>query len=404
MTIPSMSAAIRGGVAALSLLAILGCNQTEQPVTTAPVIAPSADAPAPIRLSGDFIAVRGQGTGQTAEQAGREAYYGVFDRALTAVAGNQAAGPVGQQFRRAFERDFDAFRARYFSPDTMVRCMQPSPVQALCEVQGLLRRTSLEADVRTAVRNTEQTLSNSLVFVLSAAESRDQRTVFVVDRLSGQFTQFGHRIVTGSAANSAIAGGRVDYSLGIYEVTFSRFTHDPFESRMSGSAIVRFRLNNPRNRTEVANLPVQVSATLSGPSADVLQHEMVSELSSRAAAEIARKVNEAVITSQQERQADDAGRARQAGRGALYLFRLEGTNPAARDRIAAVRQAIANAIPGSTSEVDPTQSDARRTTLRVTTPARVVPDDVADALHRVQQGSNRFSALYSGNNEFDLSF
>jgi len=395
------SAAMRVSVISLSLLLAVGCNQTETPVAAAPII---VGAPAAIRLTGDFVAVRGQATGRTVEDATREAYYGVFDRALTTVAGNQAAGPVGQQFRRAFERDFDAFRARYFSPDTMVRCMQPSPVQALCEVQGSLRRTSLEADVRAAIRNTEQTLSNSLVFVLSAAESRDQRATFVIDRLSGQFTQFGHRIVTGSAANSAIGAGRVDYSLGVYEVTFSRFTHDPFESRMSGSAIVRFRLNNPRTRTEVANLPVQVSAMLSGPSADVLQQEMVSELSTRAAAEIARRVNEAVLTSQQERRDDDAGRARQGSRGALYLFRLEETSPADRERISTVRRAIADAIPGATAEVDPGQSDARRTTVRVTTLNRIVPDDIADALHRVQQGSNRFSTLYSGQNEFALSF
>jgi hypothetical protein len=381
-------------------------SRTPVTATYTPVISVSAPASSAssAQVSGDFIAVRNSAAASDRETAVREAHYAAFDRALTATAGNQAAGSVGRNFRRVFERDFAAFRARYFTPDTDFRCMAQQEGRHLCEVQGMLRRTALEADVRTAVRNTEQTLSNNVVFVLSVAENTDRRVAFLVDRLSGQFTQYGHRILTGAAANSAIGAGRVDYALGLYEVTFSSPLYDPYESRTNGSAMIRFRLTDPRTRTEVANIPVQVSATLSGPNPDALQQELVAELARRASGEIARKVNEAVITSQQERAANTAGRQRQTAGQTLYLLHLNGVTARDRDKIAAMRTVITEILPGAGTEVDSGQSDGTRLTLRVTSPRRVTPDDFVDALYRAQQGSGRFVAEHDGSNEFSLTF
>jgi hypothetical protein len=351
-------------------------------------------------LAQDFVAARGTGAAATQETATKEAYYSIFDRALTGVAGNQAAETLGGQFRRDFDRDFDAFKSRYFSADTNYRCMPQPDRHYLCEVQGMLRMAAIQSDLRKVVRNTEQTLSNRLVFVLSAAEAGDPRAAFVVDSLSGKFTASGHRIVTGSAANAAIGARQVDYALGIYEVRFSTFDYDTFSQRMTGSLSVRFRLSNPKTKTQVANLPVEMTATLPGPSRSALESAMVSELSNRAAAEIGRKVNEAVIGSQVERAADVAGQARAQSGRTLYLIRLEGLSQRNRDEIRGMRQTVSAILNDAAPEVDPSQSTNSRVTLRFDTSRRFTPDDLVDAFYKANAARLHFEAEYVGSNEF----
>jgi len=250
----------------------------------------------------DFIAVHETALADTQEKAVQEAYYAALERALTGAAWYQAEGEIGARFRSEFERDFDGFRQRFFMPDTDYRCARRDNGRYLCEVEGTLKFGALQMHLRQQMKQVENGPDKHLTFAVSAAQVKDSRKQFVVDQLSGAFASFGHRILMDSAANAAIAHHQVDYALGIYEVSFTDLddpaAYDPYNLRLSGSLTVRFRLSQIKNGEMIANVPVVESGNEAGPNAAVLKPKLVASLGKRAADEIARKVNAAVVSDQ----------------------------------------------------------------------------------------------------------
>jgi hypothetical protein len=352
----------------------------------------------------DFESVRGHAVAASQEEAVKEAYFAILDRALTGLAGNQAAGAIGENFRRSFARDFDTFKSRYFSADTDFRCQPRDNGRVACEVAGSMRRTALETDVRKAIKDTEQALSNSLTFVLSAAEAKSSQGDFVIDKLSGAFAAAGHRIVTGNEVDRAISSGKVDFSLGVYEVTFSKFDYDTYDQRMTGSLTIRFKLNQPKTGRQIASLPVQVTSQIAGPSPDVLRAEIVSDLAAKAAHKIASKVNESVVTTQREQEADTAASRREASGQTLYLVRLNGIAKRDRSDIRAVRESISALYPDAVPTVDPEASNDTLVTVRFGTARKIVPDDLVDRFYASNADRGKFDAEYVGGNEFILYY
>ena len=352
----------------------------------------------------DFNAVRGTGSGATNEIAVDVAHYAIFERALGTIAGDQASGSIGAGFKRDFDRDPRAFRARYFGADTTWRCQEPAAAQALCEVSGSFSLAALRQDVRARLRQVEATLSNQLVYVLSSAPSNDSRVAFVVDRLQGAFAAAGHRLLSGGAANDAIANGRADFALGIAEVAFSDTAWDPYEQRLSGAVTVRFGLRDMRGGQQVASVPVAVSAVLSGPAAAPLEAEIVGELATRAGREIARQVNAAVVDFQEQRGSIAAAGQRAASGQRLFVLRLRGTSQRDRETIRGVRETIRAAFADADPAVDPQQSDGSQVTVTFATTGRLVPDDFIDDLYARHAQQHHFDAEYVGNNEFILHF
>lgn len=255
----------------------------------------------------DFVAVRATAVAESEPKAVHEAYYAALERALTGVAWYQAAGDVGARFRRDFEQDFETFKSRYFTPDTDHRCALQDSGRHLCEVEGTLKFTALQADLRRLIKGLERATQQHLTFALSAAEAKDRRKQFVVDELSGAFAGWGHRILMDSAANSAIARHQVDYALGIYEVTFTNLddpsAYDPYSLQLAGTLTVRFKLSHLKSGEVVAIVPVAVSANEPGANAEMLKPKLVASLGKRAADEIARKVNAAVVSHEIEERA-----------------------------------------------------------------------------------------------------
>ena len=102
----------------------------------------------PVAAAEEFVPVRGTAIAETEAKATRDAYYSILSRALTRVAGNQAEGEIGAQFRRDFDRDFDGFRSRYFTPETDHRCVLQQNGRHLCEVSGTLKIAALQTDLQ----------------------------------------------------------------------------------------------------------------------------------------------------------------------------------------------------------------------------------------------------------------
>lgn len=350
-------------------------------------------------LAEDERAFRASGVAATEQQAVVEAYYQGLVRELARFAGAQAEGEVGQQFRRDFERDFTNFRRRYFTPDTDHRCI-PKGDRVTCEVEGTIKVLALQTDFTKVMKNTERTLSNSLTFVLSAANAANNKAPVVVDKLTAVFLDAGNKVLSGSAINKAIAEHKVDFALAVSEMSFSPVQFDPAEQKAHGSLTVRFKLNDLKGGTQVASVPVTVSDTVNGPSLEVVRDDLAFKLAGKAAVEIGRQVNGALVSFQVNRQENQAAAERVATGGHMYLVRLEGVAQRDRDKIRVVRETISARIPDGAPQVDPSQSTPTRVTLTFSTSSKLNPDDLIDALYAAHSSINTFEATYAGNNEF----
>jgi len=260
----------------------------------------------------DYVPVRETAVAETERKAMHEAYYAALQRVLLKVVGYQAHAEVGSRFRRDFDADFDGFKARYFTADTDYRCARQQGGRYLCEVEGGLMSAAVQVDVRRMIEAAEDRVSTQLTFAMSAKDVRDTRKQFVVDALSDAFTRAGHRVLMDGAVNAALARKRVDFGLGIYEVTFSKLdgpgAYDPYDLQLRGALTVRFRLTHIQTGRVLTNTPVAVTASEAGPYPATLKQKLVQDLSRGAAAEIARNVNAAVVSFDAERDAN--GRTR----------------------------------------------------------------------------------------------
>jgi hypothetical protein len=246
----------------------------------------------------DYFAVRATAEGDTEESAVKDAYYFAFDRTLTGVAGYEPK--ISARFRKDFEENFEEFKHRYFTPDTATRCAREESGRHLCEVDGAVQMRVLRADAATRLRP----LFAQPVVVLSAAKSADPRSQYIVNQLEGAFEKWGLQLVMEGMKGDSVEHNRVDFSLGIYEVLLTNLddpkAYDPYSHRLSGAVTVRFKLSNPKSGKELATVPVVVTGNEAGLYPEALKEGLKDQLGKRAADEIARNVNEAIVSYQSE--------------------------------------------------------------------------------------------------------
>jgi hypothetical protein len=147
-----------------------------------------------------------------------------------------------------------------------------------------------------------------------------------------------------------------------------------------------------------------VTSQIAGPSPDVLRAEIVSDLAAKAAHKIASKVNESVVTTQREQEADTAASRREASGQTLYLVRLNGIAKRDRSDIRAVRESISALYPDAVPTVDPEASNDTLVTVRFGTARKIVPDDLVDRFYASNADRGKFDAEYVGGNEFILYY
>ena len=106
------------------------------------------------------------------------------------------------------------------------------------------------------------------------------------------------------AAKAAIARKSVDFALGIYEVTFTnlddRAAYDPYNLRLTGSLTVQFKVSVLKTGEVIASSSIVKTANESGPYVETLKEKLKDTLGKMAADEIARNVNESVVSYKTE--------------------------------------------------------------------------------------------------------
>jgi hypothetical protein len=358
---------------------------------------------APSCFAQDTVPFRASAVEPTERQAVIEAYFQGLSGQLSALAGAQGQADMGAGFRAEMERDFDGFRRKFFTPDTDQRCA-PRGDRVICEVEGSVLVGALSAEVRNSIRTTEQTVSNSLVFAVTAANSKDPSAPLVIDKLTGAFATSGYKLLTGSAINQAIEKHEIDYSLAIEEVTFGPPAYIAGERRAEESLTVRFAMLDVRRKLQVAVVPVVATASVSGPAVAPVLAELRGDLASKAAAEIARQANNAIVTTQQEKSADQAAQQRRAAGQVLYLVQLQGVTQRDRDRIREAREALSRVSPAAQIQVDPQKSSDTQVTISITAPGALPVDDLIDALYAAYPGSKSFEAVSTGTNQIKVRY
>ena len=370
-------------------------------------------------ISYDEVSFNSIGNGKAEKDAVIETYYTALNKVLRQLAGAQAESEIGQKFRDDMERDFNTFKRRYFSSDTMHNCRaldrsnklipendKKTPVSAYtCRADGTIKMLALKQDFQRLMKSTERTLSNSLTFAVSYAETNNTHAAYVADKLTASFLGSGFKVLSASGEEQAILDNKVDYSLAINAIEFTTVSYNANEQLMSAALTVRFRLYDIKNKTQAASIPVNVKQSIRGANTDAVSMELREKLANAAAQEIGRQTASTVVNAQMAREADAKAEARAEAGQKQYIVRVVGINSRDRKALADLRQAIKSAVPDAIPEVNTNETNDTLVTLNFATGnAKLDPEDVLDKLFDAYKANKTFDAKYKGNNEFNVTF
>lgn len=344
--------------------------------------------------------VVGVAYGDTESQALAEAYYEAFRARLEGVAGDEASGQLGDRFRRNFERNFDTFRSRYFGSDTSERCL-PEGVRFVCEIEGRFDDAALRNELVGSIN------AEAYTFIASAAEATDPRANFVVDQLTGEFAAYNHRILFGDRSREAVRSESANFSLAIFETTFSAFEFDRYLGRSNGSLTIRFRLLDLQTSETLAVEPVVVTASATGTNASANETLLVAQLAERGAAEIAAVVNAEVATYADRSAAISQATSLSTLGLSQYTIRVVGVNRRDqndREFLRYLRDTLSSTPNFGDVETDFDASSDTETVITFTAPDGLSPDDLIDRLYSAFDYLGTFYADYFGQGEYEIGY
>ncbi len=349
-----------------------------------------------------------KGVGDTKERAVKEAYFFALEQQITGLVGTQAAGDVGHWFRVRLKQDFDQFRSRYFTPDTTYSCARDASSKHICSVTGRLKLAAIQNDIRELTKKSERKLTKKLVFFFSSSDAVaavaekgtkwQKHAEYLVEKLEGAFIERGHRLIAGQAGRQAIADGGVDFGLAVKAIEF----HDikVGSQYTSGALRVNFRLTHIASSRPLASTPITEVHEVPG----TIEVVLMEALSNRISEKIALKVNEEVLSFQDELDQEEIARKNlEAGQKTFYL-RLTGISKENRKELRVFRKSIKQLFPDSRPATDPDQTDPNQVTIVFSTAREVDHDDLLDFFYEKYENLPGFDAEYLGNNEYSLYF
>lgn len=372
-----------------------------------------------VDISQDEVSFNAVGAGKTEKEATIEAYYYQFKIILRQLAGVQAEGSIGQKFRDDMDRDFKTFRSRYFTTDTLHRCVsldrsnkpipdadKKTPVASYrCQADGSINMSALRLDFEKEMKSIEQKLSNSLSFIVGAPQVKDPQAPLVVATLSSTFTNAGFTVISASAQDEKLMQKEIDFSLAIEGIDFTQLSYSQNEQLLTGALTVRFKLNDLKNGVEASVRPATVKLSTRGVNSEALQADLRRNLANAAAVQIGRETAALVLKFQENKEAAAKAEERKTTGQKQYVLRIVGITQRDRKQLADLRNAIKSAVPDAVPEVNTAESNDTRVTLNFTTGvAKLDVEDVVDKLFDAFKSTKSFDAKYKGNNEFSVTF
>ena len=354
------------------------------------------------------VEVVGQGSAPSRRPAQINAYYDVFEKQLRELIGNQADGPIGQQFKKTVNSSFDKFKADYFAGATKENCRKAGNAFT-CSIEGVFKAGTLKSEVQKLMSATVDNHRKSYRFILGYEETEHAPTRFLIDNIRAEFINAGYRIIARGGEDEARARGDFDFYLNILDIEYDDSNSDVGGSGSSvfENYVLKARVKlldnakDPAARQELANVAVintkRAPRDASMPR-DARRNQLLPTQASELARNIHRDISARVLTIASKQ---DAGATQAVVRtSGQYSVKLTGLGQRDREKIRLLRNAITKTISGVETRVDPKGTTDKSVEIVFEHAGKFDPEDLVDAIYDAFKGSKNLKIQYEGNNAF----
>ena len=235
--------------------------------------------------------VEATAAGATEDEAIANGVKDILDRALESIAGDEAAGDLGERFYAAHSNDPDKLRKRYFTSNFKADC-KPSGKNVRCIIEGEVKFAALDNDVKKLMHSYASSANKDMVFAANLNVPKNPRNNKLVTAIGREFETSGHRFEIKDDMNFH------GVSMKITDIRFVGFRYDQNTKREDGALDVNFELwyvhpeKNYKFKAErIASDVATVSTYVAGTNPDALAVELETKLITAAARSFVQKVN-----------------------------------------------------------------------------------------------------------------
>ncbi len=249
--------------------------------------------------------VEATAAGATEEEAIANGVKDILDRALESIAGDEAAGDLGERFFSAHGNDTEKLRKRYFTSDFRADC-KPSGKQVRCIIEAEIRFAALDNDVKKLMQsyaaNAGAETGKDMIFAANLNVPKNPRNNKLVTAIGREFETSGHKF---ELKDDMKFHG---FSMKITDIRFVGLKFDPNTKREDGALDVNFELwyvHPEKNYTfkaeRIASDVATVSTYVAGTNPDALEVELETKLTTAASRSFVQKVNSQIVTFMQHK-------------------------------------------------------------------------------------------------------
>jgi hypothetical protein len=218
----------------------------------------------------------------------------ILDRALEGIAGDEAAGNIGDRFYAAYGNDPEKLRKRYFTSDFRTDC-KPSGKQIRCLIEAEIKFAALDNDVKKIMQNLTATTTKDMVFAVQDNYPKSPQNDKLVTAIGREFETAGHRFEKKNDMNFH------GVAMKITGIRFVGFKYDPYTKREDGALDVNFELwyvhpsNNSFKAERIASDVATESTYVAGTNPEALAVELETHLITAAARSFVQRVNSQIV-------------------------------------------------------------------------------------------------------------
>lgn len=232
--------------------------------------------------------------GDTEDEAIANGVKDILDRALESIAGDEAAGNIGERFYAAYGDDTEKLRKRYFTSDFRPDC-KPSGRQVRCLIEAEVKFAALDNDVKKIMQNLTSKTTKDMVFAVQDNYPKSPRNNKLMTAIGKEFETSGHRFERKDDLNFH------GVAMKITDIRFVGFKYDPNTKREDGALDVNFEIwyvhpsNNSFKAERIASDVATESTYVAGSNPEALEAQLETRLITAAARSFVQRVNSQIV-------------------------------------------------------------------------------------------------------------
>lgn len=360
------------------------------------------------------VDVKGAATGANQKIARTNAYWEIFLKQLRDVSGAQADGALGKDFRALADKNFDKFRADFFTGDTSDKCTQASNAFR-CDVVGTFKVAALKAEASKVMSAAISSQQRNYRFILrypdpedhqtDCGEQKAETTRFLVSQVSAEFSRRGYTIIAKSAEDAAEQKGEFDYYINLLDINHCDaldFNGNFLSVTLRAQMKLLDKGADPSKRLELANVPVsntkRVIRNQQTPLAAV-KRESLPLQGGELAGLIVREIDAKLLTMAQNQTRPASAVAGAVRSMSQYSIKIDGVGQRDRQQIRALRDLVKAKL-GAETTVEPKGTTDKSIEITFDHKEKFDPEDIVDALYDLFKERKTFRAKYNGDRTF----